>query len=86
LHDEDAERKQKPKQKEKSAKKRNDAFATDALGDSGLFWDEIIAHEAKPKKVKAAKSNEFDPNRPTRKHKAKSHHAIKSKSKYKKRK
>ena len=75
--------------KEKTAKKRKGAFATDALGDSGLFGDEIIAHEPKPKKVKVAKSafefTEFDPNKATRKNKAKAHHAFKSKSKFKRR-
>lgn len=90
MHDEDVERKEKFKKKEKTAKKRKGAFATDALGDSGLFGDEIIAHEPKPKNVKVAKSafefTEFDPNKATRKNKAKAHHAFKSKSKFKRRK
>ena len=90
LHDEDTEFKEKRKLKDKAAKKKKGAFATDALGDSGLFGDEIIAHEAKPKKAKVAKSQfeftEYDPNKPTRKNKAKAHHGFKSKSKYKRRK
>jgi hypothetical protein len=89
LRDEDIERKQKRK-KVKTAKKRKGAFATDALGDSDLFGDEAIAYAAKPKKAVAAKSSfeftEYDPNKPTRKHKEKSHHGFKSKSKFKRRK
>jgi ATP-dependent RNA helicase DDX27 len=90
LHDEDTERKEKRKLKDKAAKKKKGAFAIDALGDSGLFGDEIITHEAKPKKAKVAKSQfeftEYDPNKATRKNKAKAHHGFKSKSKFKRRK
>ena len=90
LHDEDVERKEKRKKKEKNvAKKRKGAFASDALGDGALFGDEAITHAKKPTKEVAAPSSftftEFDPNKPTRKHKAKAHHGFKSKSKHKRR-
>jgi len=90
LHEEDIERKERAK-KFKATKKRKGAFATDALGDSDLFGDEAVAYSAKPKQAPvAAKSDyeftEYDPNKPTRKHKQKAHHGFKSKSKFKRRK
>ncbi len=89
LHDEDSGRKQKQK-KSKITKKRKGAFPTDALGDSDLFGDEAIAFASKSKKAAPVKSSfeftEYDPNKATRKHKAKSHHGFKSKSKFKRRK
>ena len=93
LHDEYIEQQEKRKRKAKqsSMKKRKGAFASDALGDGDLFGDEAVAYASKPKKeATTAKSSiefkEYDPNKPTRKHKAKGHHGFKSKSKYKRRK
>lgn len=87
--EEDMKQEKKRKQKEKSEKKKKrGAFASDALGDSGLFDDERVAHESK-KKPKVQKSafefKGYDPDK-QRKHKAKSHHGFKSKSKFKRRK
>lgn len=91
--EEDMKQEKKRKQKEKSEKKKKrGAFASDALGDSGLFDDERVAHESKSnpnKKPKVQKSafefKGYDPDK-QRKHKAKSHHGFKSKSKFKRRK
>jgi ATP-dependent RNA helicase DDX27 len=88
VHDEDL--KKKKKQNDSGSKKRKGNFGTDALGDSGLFQDEMVTHEAKGKKKLTAKSaydfKGYDPNKPLRKLKAKSHHGFKSKSKFKRRK
>lgn len=90
LYDEEANRKKR--QNENGSKKRKGNFGSDALGDGGLFQDEMITHEAKggKKKLNAAKSSYdfkgYDPNKPLRKHKPKSHHSFKSKSKFKRRK
>ena len=89
--EEDMKQEKKLKQKEKSEKKKKrGAFASDALGDSGLFDDERVAYESKSnKKPKVQKSSfefkGYDPDK-QRKHKAKSHHGFKSKSKFKRRK
>ncbi len=84
LYDEDAAI---IKRKEKKAKKRKGAFASDSLGDQGLFADELVVHGQKSKKSKPAQSSYnfvgYDPDKPTRKHKAKSHHGFKSRSKFK---
>lgn len=73
-----------------SKKKKKGAFASDSLGDSGLFDEEKITHSEKstdadkPAKSKYAFKG-YDPNGPVRKHKAKGHHKFKSKSKHKRR-
>ncbi|GFH45457.1 ATP-dependent RNA helicase DDX27 [Chaetoceros tenuissimus] len=80
--EEDMKQEKKRKQKEKSEKKKKrGAFASDALGDSGLFDDERVAQVQKS----AFEFQGYDPDK-QRKHKAKSHHGFKSKSKFKRRK
>jgi hypothetical protein len=91
LHDEYIEQQERKRKAKQSTKKRKGAFASDALGDGDLFGDEAMAYASKPKmEATAAKSSiefkEYDPNKPTRKHKAKGHHGFKSKSKFKRRK
>jgi len=96
VRDEDLERKLKKKKKSEQSKtkKRKGAFASDSLGDGSLFEDEKVSHSKKSTNAdknadKPAKSSYdfkgYDPDKPTRKHKAKSHHAFKSKSKFKRR-
>mmetsp|Transcript_17377 Transcript_17377/g.32956 ORF Transcript_17377/g.32956 Transcript_17377/m.32956 type:complete len:925 (+) Transcript_17377:131-2905(+) len=88
VYDEDV--KLKKRQNENGSKKRKGNFGSDALGDSGLFQDEMVTHQAKDKSKQTAKSayefKGYDPNKPLKKHKAKSHHGFKSKSKFKRRK
>lgn len=93
VYDEDMEKKKKRQLREKrTAKKRKGAFASDTLGDSGLFEDAAVTHsrkedESEKKPVASAfEFKGFDPNGPKRKHKARGHHKFKSKSKYKRRK
>lgn len=83
----DNERK-KAKKKQKTSKKRKGVFASDALGDAGLYQEETISHVETSKDEDVPKSNYnfrgFDPNM-QRKNKKKSVKAFKSKSKYKRR-
>lgn len=87
---EEAAKKMKSKQKDSDSKKRKGNFGTDALGDSGLFQEEMTLHESKTKKKIVASSTfafkGYDPNKPVRKNKPRSHHGFKSKSKFKRRK
>mmetsp|Transcript_2693 Transcript_2693/g.2573 ORF Transcript_2693/g.2573 Transcript_2693/m.2573 type:complete len:936 (-) Transcript_2693:60-2867(-) len=87
--DEDVKRKIRMKETEK--KKRKGAFASDSLGDSGLFDDENIAFARKPKATEetVAKTSyqftDFDPNKKLRKGGKKGSNRFKSKSKHKRR-
>jgi len=92
MYEEDMEKKKKRQLKEKKAKKRKGAFASDTLGDSGLFEDSAVVYSKKEDEAEkrpgasAFEFKGFDPNGPKRKHKARGHHKFKSKSKHKRRK
>ena len=87
IHDHDMKTKQM--KKEKKTKKRKGAFTSDSMGDSDLFSDERLVHEKKSNKEmitsSAYKMNEYDPNKPTRKHKQRSNKAFKSRAKHRRR-
>lgn len=77
--------------KQKVALKRKGAFASDSLGDSGLFDEERVVHSKKTKVGDEARPSSynfrgFDPSKDGKKVKKRGVHAFKSKSKFKRRK
>ena len=92
IHEEDMENAKKQRRREAKAKRQKGAFATDFMGDSGLFAEEKVAYASKKggAEQRVAPSSkyqitEYDPNKKRRKSGKKSHNSFKSKSKYKRR-
>jgi len=90
----DQEMKRKSRLRDTERKKRKGVFASDSLGDSGLFEDENIAFQKKPKEHEEHEKTEpktsyqfteFDPNKKLKKGGKKGINRFKSKSKFKRR-